>query len=362
MSDARDDQLAYHESSPTFDVVRKGYDRDQVAETLAGLDADLRVALADRDAAVSRSADLARQLQALHGEVEALRRRAASASAPTFENMGERISNMLQLAQDEAAEIRRSAQEQAAALQAAVAAEVDAVRERVAGEERALGERSAASQAEAERLVFEARQHAEQISAVAQARADDLVNKARERAAQLDADSQARRSKVEQDFEIAQRARRTEAARLEDEREQASIAAAQQRVADAEAHAARTVADADASAVEIRRIRDDVTRRLADVRSLLGRLPDLADQPQQAAEPAQVPPAEAAPAEAAAGSGAFALACSVSRLGLPRKDSSSRVAARDSRAASISCWICSGVRGTRSACQTTMRLRRSGGS
>src|SRR5215217_4448013 len=91
-------------------------------DLLAYRDGGLRVALADRDAAVSRSADLARQLQALHGEVESLRRRAASASAPTFENMGERISNMLQLAEDEAAEIRRSAQEQAAAMQAQVAA------------------------------------------------------------------------------------------------------------------------------------------------------------------------------------------------------------------------------------------------
>ena len=175
MTDPRDDVLAYHDGGPTFDVVRKGYDREQVAETLAGLDADLRVALADRDAAVSRSADLARQLQALHGEVESLRRRAASASAPTFENMGERISNMLQLAEDEAAEIRRSAQEQAAALQASVAAEAEALRERVAGEERALGERSAASQAEAERLVTEGRRVREQLLADGQQQQADLI-------------------------------------------------------------------------------------------------------------------------------------------------------------------------------------------
>src|SRR3954462_10512007 len=161
MTDPRDDLLAYRDGGPTFDVVRRGYDREQVAETLAGLDADLRVALADRDAAVSRSAAPARQLQALHGEVEGLRRRAASASAPTFENMGERITNMLRLAEDEAGEIRRSAQEQAGALQAAVAGEAEALRERIAGEERALGERSAASRAEAERLVGEARHHAE---------------------------------------------------------------------------------------------------------------------------------------------------------------------------------------------------------
>ena len=93
MSDPRDD--LFRDGGAPFDVVRKGYDRDQVHETLAGLDADLRVALADRDAAVARSADLARQLQALHGEVEQLRRRAASASQPTYENMSERIANML---------------------------------------------------------------------------------------------------------------------------------------------------------------------------------------------------------------------------------------------------------------------------
>src|SRR3954465_15002508 len=122
MTDSRDDLLAYPDGGPSFDVVRKGYDREQVHETLAGLDADLRVALADRDAAVARSADLARQLQALHGEVEQLRRRAASAGAPTFENMGERISNMLRLAEEEAAEIRRAAEQQAAQRQAAGAA------------------------------------------------------------------------------------------------------------------------------------------------------------------------------------------------------------------------------------------------
>src|SRR3954466_14405584 len=88
MTDSRDDLLAYPDGGPTFDVVRKGYGRERVEETLAGLDADLRVALADRDAAVSRSADLARQLQALHGEVESLRRPRGRASAPAAGRAG----------------------------------------------------------------------------------------------------------------------------------------------------------------------------------------------------------------------------------------------------------------------------------
>src|SRR4051794_18262229 len=102
MSDAHHDMLSLRGGGPSFDVVRKGYDRDQVAEALERLEADMHVALADRDAALARAADLAGQLSALHGEVEALRRRAATAGAPTFENMGERISNMLRLAEEEA--------------------------------------------------------------------------------------------------------------------------------------------------------------------------------------------------------------------------------------------------------------------
>lgn len=66
MSDSRPDLLPMREAAPSFDVVLRGYDRGQVAETLERLDADLRVAIADRDAAVARAADLAGQLQALH--------------------------------------------------------------------------------------------------------------------------------------------------------------------------------------------------------------------------------------------------------------------------------------------------------
>src|SRR5215207_9446751 len=151
MSDPRRDLLPIHEAQHSFDVVLRGYDRSQVAETIERLEADFRIAIADRDAAVSRSADLAAQLSALHAEIESLRRKAASASAPTFENISERIQHMLTLA-----------------------------------EERALLERHAAGQAEVERMLGEARQAAEQIAQKAQQRADELVAKAQERVARLD--------------------------------------------------------------------------------------------------------------------------------------------------------------------------------
>ena len=72
MSDPRHD-LPMHEAQHSFDVVLRGYDRSQVADTIERLEADFRIALADRDAAVARSADLAGQLSAMHGEIESLR-------------------------------------------------------------------------------------------------------------------------------------------------------------------------------------------------------------------------------------------------------------------------------------------------
>src|SRR5690606_11761698 len=98
MTDPRRDPQV-HEAQHSFDVVLRGYDRNQVAETIERIEEDFRIALADRDAAVARSSDLAAQLSALHGEIETLRRKAASASAPTFENISERIQHMLQLAE-----------------------------------------------------------------------------------------------------------------------------------------------------------------------------------------------------------------------------------------------------------------------
>jgi cell division septum initiation protein DivIVA len=275
MTDPRREPLSMHEAQHSFDVVLRGYDRSQVADTIERLEADFRIAIADRDAAVSRSADLASQLSTMHSEIESLRRKAATAAAPTFENISERIQHMLQLAEEEAGEIRRAAE-----------LDAQAVREHSAAEERAMLERHAAGRAEVERMIAEARQSAEQIAGKAQIRADELVAKAQERVARLDAESQARRAKVEEDFEIAQRARRAEAARLEEERERVSTQAAQRRIAEAEAKAVQLIAEGEAKAEAIREVRDELTSRLHAARQLLSSLPDLTDRTQHSRTPA----------------------------------------------------------------------------
>jgi cell division septum initiation protein DivIVA len=293
MTDPRRDMQPMHEAQHSFDVVLRGYDRNQVAETIDRLEADFRIALAERDTAQGRAGDLASQLQAMQAEMENLRRKAATAAAPTFENMSERISHMLRLAEEEAAEIRKAAEQDA-----------QAVREQSAAEERAMHERHAAGQAEVERMLAEARQNADQIASKAQIRADELVQKAQERVARLDAESQARRAKAEEDFDIALRARRAEAARQEEERERVSTEAARQRVADAERHSAQLVAEAEAKAAAIRDVRDELTARLHQARQLLSTLPDLSDRPAPTAQPAARP--AAAPARAPEGEAAAA--------------------------------------------------------
>ena len=276
-----------HEAQHSFDVVLRGYDRSQVADTIERLEADFRIALADRDAAVSRSADLARPASALHGEIEALRRKAATASAPTFENISERIQHMLQLAEEEAggdpprrrAGRRRPSASRPPPRSARCSSGTPPVRPRSSG----CSPRPARTPSRSRR-----RRRSAPTSWSA---------KAQERVARLDAESQARRAKVEEDFDIAQRARRAEAARLEDERERVSTQAARQRIAAAEQHAAQLVAEAEAKAEAIRDVRDELTGRLLQARQLLSALPDLGDRPQeQSAAPAQSPASARPPA------------------------------------------------------------------
>lgn len=96
----------------SFDIVIRGYEQSQVHDRLDSLGRELSVLQADRDASLARAEKLARDLAAAHAETESLRASAQVAGAPSFQSMGGRISNMLRLAEDEAADIRGVAQEE----------------------------------------------------------------------------------------------------------------------------------------------------------------------------------------------------------------------------------------------------------
>lgn len=98
-----------------FDTVRRGFDRDQVTDRLQRMDAELRVLAADRDAANANANELATHLTAAREEINNLRSEVDRLSVPptTAQGMSERLSRMLQLASDEASEIRANAQAEA---------------------------------------------------------------------------------------------------------------------------------------------------------------------------------------------------------------------------------------------------------
>src|SRR5882724_9236751 len=65
-----------------FDIVKRGYSRTQVEEHLERLDSDLRLIAADRDAAMSQAADLARQMERARTDLDELRGQVNRLSLP----------------------------------------------------------------------------------------------------------------------------------------------------------------------------------------------------------------------------------------------------------------------------------------
>jgi EmrB/QacA subfamily drug resistance transporter len=180
------ERMPYMPSDQPFNVVLLGYSRVQVAEMIKHLESDIEHATAERDAAMR---ELAMQVSGLRQEIAAQHIKAASAGPAT--NTGERIFGILALAEEEAEDIRQAAKKEAK----------------------------------------ETDRAAQQLMAQAQARADELMAQAKERIAHMDAEARDRRRKFEEDFDLAQRTRRAEAARQEERRVQAVAATAQQLMA-----------------------------------------------------------------------------------------------------------------------------------
>ena len=262
-------------ASRSFDVVIRGYDRSQVHDMVDRLDGELRVALADKVASAERAAELASHLASVQGEVESLRQKAQSAAAPNFESMGARISHMLKLAEEEANDIRRMATEDRSRRQAELessAQEASRLRAEAQDEARHVTEQA---QAEATRLTEQAQDVAAKTVAEAQSQADELNERANASAEKSELASKARVAKIEEDFQLAQKARRAEAARVEQERDQSSRRDAQNRTEQAQRKSDDMVAAAEQRVAELDAQRGELHGRLSKVREILRGLPEI---------------------------------------------------------------------------------------
>lgn len=309
-----------HPSDGAFAVGRRGYDPQQVDAHLRRLDAEIRILVADRDAAVDQAAQLGRDLEEARLRADRLRTqvRTMAARPSDVQGMSERVRTMLRLAEDEVADMLRRADEEVARR----LADADRTAEQLAGAAR----REAAQfhslvRAEGDAILAEAARHREETDAACavdrrvladeRTAAEHAIALAAERSQQecaaAWAESERRRATVEKDFAIAMDQRRAEALTAI-QRERAQVArwvhdtrdevARQVRseITAAEETARHMIAEARGRVAELADVRGRIAAQLRGTQAQLGRaLDDLAPEALPAPETSTVPAVAPAP-------------------------------------------------------------------
>lgn len=182
-----------HRQSP-FPIVMRGYDRDQVTDHIRRLDAELRMMASDRDSAHASADELQAHLDEARRRMRSLQEEVNTLSVPptTVAGMTDRVSRMLQLATDEASEVRANAREEA-------------------------DETLSVARQEAEDVRADAASAATRTKELAQEHADALITDAEKRAAEIDAAAQERAEKSKRDAEDARRRAQEIVAAAEDD-------------------------------------------------------------------------------------------------------------------------------------------------
>ncbi|KAB8182039.1 hypothetical protein [Microbispora catharanthi] len=237
-------------SDDSFEVVMRGYSRRQVHDYMVRTRNQIR----DLEERLARTIDQAEQSRLELAEA----RRRMTESPQNPDELGERLSQILKLAQEEAAANKEASEAEARRLRETSAAEAE--RLVTSAREQADAIRAAA-QEEAERRVADATATSERLLAQAGADAEGTLG-----AARAEADETLRSARAEGERQLS--AARMEAERLLVEargQAEAMLAAAQQRVNALDEHTGRRVAYLTDTHTE-------VVRRLNEIGSVLGDL------------------------------------------------------------------------------------------
>ncbi|NIJ11020.1 DivIVA domain-containing protein [Saccharomonospora amisosensis] len=255
-----------------FDPALRGYDREQVRRYVEDTEAELRLLAADRDAALRRAEELVAlvdDLRVRNRELQASLDRLCR-TPPDPAVLPLHLSRMVELAQQEAAEIRNRAE--AAAERTWAAARESAARLR-ARHERLLSE--------LDRRRGELEQQQRELMREANRQVEELLAEAGRRRRELGEQAAAHRRQVRHDFEVAMAARRERAEREHADRAAAARAEAAEMVARAREEADRLLAAAEREATALRAVRDDAAARIASARGILTRaMPLLEPEPE----------------------------------------------------------------------------------
>lgn len=279
------------DENPNFRTVRHGYDPEAVDDHVAKLSALV-------ESAQKRTTDLTRRMQQLSESAES---RLQAPGAPSYSEFGERIGQMLTLAEEEAARIRDEAE--ADARRRVTDFESANAKAREDADRFASETRSAATQ-EAARILEDAKRSSDQMLDEAQRQAtarreeaEAIYERQRAQAAKAAADFEQtlaeRRESAERDFkertnqaerELLQAQAEVNRLRTEGEQTAADASRTAARLTDeAEAKARQIVADAVARADRIRaeserelsaatQRRDSINAQLTNVRQMLATL------------------------------------------------------------------------------------------
>jgi chromosome segregation ATPase len=246
-------------SRPRFELTLRGYDKRQVDQHVAQTDSDISTLTAERERAFGQVQDLAAQMRQLQAELTELRQRPVQVDRASFRDLGPMVDQILALAEKQAEAITNT-----------------------------TAQRAANRQAEADRVLVEAQEHAAQTRRdleveIAARRTDDEKTREERRAAaqvelaeireladRLRADGETARDRAAQEAKqiSEQSAQQVEHARAEAEAlVEAARAQAQQELVEARANMEREIGDRQAAASQkIVALHAEVQQHVADVR------------------------------------------------------------------------------------------------
>jgi hypothetical protein len=263
--------------NPPFEIVLRGFDRQQVIDHVEALKTRVATIGTERDAALQRAADVTEQLEHLRREaaeaaaqVDRLRGEAAEAAAQVdrlqrspLTAATARIQRMLQMAEDEAAELQISTEQETTSL-------------------------LESTRAEADQLLHETIQRCERLEAEAQRRcqAAEAESAARCQQAELDVERRARVAEQRSEHDIARRCAETEA--WISDYHTRSIAALYLILQLAAQRLSSRMAEVQRQTTALRKLRAEVADQVSAVHRLLVEAVGLVDQPTAAEHPEPV--------------------------------------------------------------------------
>ena len=242
------------EGGPAFELVRRGYDREQVENHLGWLEDQLRNAEIARDAAEHAAASAAAEAESA--------REALESGRPLWHELGDRVTQILTLAEDQGAEVRAQRTTEAEQLLAdarQIAVDADRIHgTRIREAQETAAKLEADAEALAEQTVSDADNYSQQLGASSREKAEHLVGDAEAKAAQLVGDAQATASELVDDAQ-AKAEQLVSNAQSEADR---ILVRAQQQAAEEERVSSRKLAD-------LERQRDAVNSQLSRIRETL---------------------------------------------------------------------------------------------